>query len=117
MKNLLCKEPDSIIFDLDGTLWDATIACSMAWNRSFEQSGYNNTIDRKLVKKISGSPLDIILSEYFTFLEKKDYEKVIELYKKNESVFMKSIGGKLFPNGRNTLEKLREYKKLFIVSN
>jgi beta-phosphoglucomutase-like phosphatase (HAD superfamily) len=31
---------DSIIFDLDGTLWDATIACSMAWNKSFEQCGF-----------------------------------------------------------------------------
>ena len=117
MKNLLDKEIDSIIFDLDGTLWDAATACSMAWNLSFEQCGYNNTIDRKLVKKISGTPLYIILSEYFTFIGKNDYEKVTGLYKKNEPVFMESIGGKLFPYTGYTLKKLCEHKKLFIVSN
>jgi beta-phosphoglucomutase-like phosphatase (HAD superfamily) len=42
MKNLPEIEIDSIIFDLDGILWDATIACSMAWNKSFEQCGYKN---------------------------------------------------------------------------
>ena len=117
MKNLLGKEIDSIIFDLDGTLWDATIACTMAWNKSFEQCGYENKIDRKLVIKISGSPLDVVLSEYFNFIDKNDYELLIELYKENEPVFMKSIGGRIFPNERNTLKKLCEYKKLFIVSN
>jgi phosphoglycolate phosphatase len=115
--DLLDKKVDSIIFDLDGTLWDATSACSMAWNKSFEQCGYNNKIDRKLVKKISGSPLNTVLSEYFTFINKIDYDKIIEMYKENEPLFMKSIGGKLFPNERYTLDILCKYKKLFIVSN
>jgi phosphoglycolate phosphatase len=117
MKNLLDKEIDSIIFDLDGTLWDATIACSMAWNKSFEQCGYNNRIGRKLIKKLSGSPLDVVLTEYFTFINKNDYDKIIELYKENEPLFMKNIGGRLFPNEKITLKILCKHKKLFIVSN
>jgi phosphoglycolate phosphatase len=118
MKKLLHKNIDSIIFDLDGTLWDATVACSMAWNKSFEQCGYfNNKVDRKLIKRISGSPLDVVLHQHFTFINKKDYDKIIELYKENEPIFMKKIGGKLFSNERDTLNKLCESKKLFIVSN
>jgi phosphoglycolate phosphatase len=117
MIDLLDKEIDSIIFDLDGTLWDATIACSMAWNKSFEQCGYNNRIDRKLIKKLSGSPLDIVLTEYLTFIKKIDYDKIIALYKENEPIFMENIGGKLFPNEMDTLKVLCKYKKLFIVSN
>jgi phosphoglycolate phosphatase len=81
MKNLLDKEIDSIIFDLDGTLWDATLACSMTWNKTFEQCGYKNKADRKLIKKISGTPLDIILNEYYIFLEKTDYDKIIKMKK------------------------------------
>jgi phosphoglycolate phosphatase len=117
MKNLLDNEIDSIIFDLDGTLWDATIACSMAWNKSFEQCGYNNRISRKLIKKLSGSPLDVVLTNYFTFINKNDYDKIIELYKGNEPLFMKNIGGRLFPNEKDTLNILCKHKKLFIVSN
>jgi phosphoglycolate phosphatase len=117
MRDLLDKEIDGIIFDLDGTLWDATIACSMAWNKSFEQCGYNNRIDRKLIKKLSGSPLDIVLTEYFTFIKKIDYDKIITLYKESEPIFMENIGGKLFPNEIDTLKVLCKHKKLFIVSN
>ena len=80
MKGLFNKEIDGIIFDLDGTLWDATLACSMAWNKSFEYCGYNNKIDRRLVKKISGSPLEVVLSKYFIFIDKIDYDKLIGLY-------------------------------------
>ncbi|MDR0598480.1 MAG: HAD hydrolase-like protein [Treponema sp.] len=115
--DLLDKEIDSVLFDLDGTLWDAASACAMAWNTSFEQCGYNDRIDRKLVKKISGSPLDIILPEHFTFINKTDYERIIELYKENEPVFMKNIGGRIFPHERDTLKILCKHKKLFIVSN
>ena len=75
MNNLLDKEIDGIIFDLDGTLWDASIACSMAWNKSFEQCGYDNKIDKIFVKKISGISLDIILSQKFIFIEKKTMKK------------------------------------------
>jgi phosphoglycolate phosphatase len=117
MKSLSDKEIDSIIFDLDGTLWDASIACSMAWNKSFEQCGYNIKINRKLIKKISGSPLNIVLTQYFTFINKIDYDKIIKLYKENEPIFMNNIGGKLFPNEMDTLKILSKYKKLFIVSN
>ncbi|QQO10868.1 HAD family hydrolase [Breznakiella homolactica] len=117
MKNLADKGIDSILFDLDGTLWDATIACAQAWNKSFEECGYKNTIGRKLIRKISGSPLDVVLTEYFTFIKEKDYERVIKQYQKNEPQYMQTIGGRLFPNVRATLQKLRSHKKLFIVSN
>jgi phosphoglycolate phosphatase len=118
MKKSLGKNIDSIIFDLDGTLWNATIACTMAWNKAFEQCGYkNNRIDKELIKQLSGSPLNIVLTQYFTFIKEKDYDKIIENYKQNEPIFMRNIGGRLFSNERNTLKILYNYKKLFIVSN
>jgi phosphoglycolate phosphatase len=117
MKKFSDKNIDGIIFDLDGTLWDATIACAMAWNKAFEQCGYGkNKIDRKLVKKLSGSPLNVVLTHY-TFVNEKDYDKLIDSYKENEPVFMKNVGGRLFPNVNNTLKMLCNHKKLFIVSN
>ncbi|MDR1316176.1 MAG: HAD family hydrolase [Spirochaetales bacterium] len=108
---------DSVIFDLDGTLWDASIASQMALNTSFEQCGYAVKAERKTVREISGTPLDISLKQNFTFIQKKDYATIKKLYEKNEPIFMKSRGGKLFPHGRTTLQILCTYKKLFIVSN
>ena len=39
------------------------------------------------------------------------------LNEKNEPIFMKNIGGRIYPKEKDTLKVLCKYKKLFIVSN
>ena len=35
---------DGIIFDLDGTLWDATGVNKEAWDRAYEEMGYGKSV-------------------------------------------------------------------------
>ena len=62
------KKYDSIIFDLDGTLWDTCEACAVAWNNVLKR---NNIDFRKItasdVRGVTGKPLeDCIKTVFFT---------------------------------------------------
>ena len=68
--------PDSLIFDMDGTLWDAVETYTLAWNLYFDR----HPIDKRL-KKID---LDVLMG----LEESKFLEKVLPDFSPNE----RSIG-------------------------
>jgi hypothetical protein len=49
---------DSIIFDLDGTLWDASPTSAIAWSKTANDLGIDISIDEAAIKKVSGLPFD-----------------------------------------------------------
>jgi phosphoglycolate phosphatase len=109
---------DSVIFDLDGTLWDASVACLFAWKKSLEQCGYETTlVSRQAIKKFSGLPVETVIFQYFTFIQKSDKEKLLRCFRENEPRYMLSMGGRLFPHVWKTLQLMCMQKKLFVVSN
>ncbi|MCO6176332.1 HAD family hydrolase [Flavobacterium sp. NRK F10] len=109
---------DSLIFDLDGTLWDASESTAKAWNQALEEFGQkNHSINAEQVRSFSGQRVEIILKENFSFLTEKDIDLFFETYKKNEMIYLQKEGGSLFPDVKETLEQLKERYNLFIVSN
>ncbi len=109
---------DSLIFDLDGTLWDASESTAKAWNKTLEKFNWQqHYINADLVRSFSGQRLEIVLKEIFPFLTEENLNEFFEIYKKNETLFLKKEGGILFPEVRETLTKLKEKHQLFIVSN
>ncbi|HKP33078.1 MAG TPA: HAD family hydrolase [Chitinophagaceae bacterium] len=109
---------DSIIFDLDGTLWDASAACVMAWNETFDQTGnQGQTLTEDFVRSVSGLRVEKIFSDYLSFIPKNKYEEVLETYKQKEIIFIEKYGGKLFPETKRVLTEMSAKYKLFVVSN
>lgn len=37
-------QTDGLIFDLDGTLWDASEACTVAWNLALTEAGVSSRV-------------------------------------------------------------------------
>jgi phosphoglycolate phosphatase len=109
---------DGLIFDLDGTLWDASAACIIAWNNSLHQLGADQIrVDEKMVAGFSGRLLDDILSVHFKNIRPDQHTEFIKLYAIEEAAQMRALGGSLYPGTRDTLEKLGLEFPLFIVSN
>lgn len=111
-------KPDGLIFDLDGTLWDASASCAMAWNKALEIKGVKNfVVTQQLAHDFAGKLMDDIFVQYFTFLPEQEYKAMTNTYAGQERFHMKEYGGRLYPEVKRLLSELLEIYPLFIVSN
>ncbi|MBU3220275.1 HAD family hydrolase [Clostridium algidicarnis] len=109
---------DSIIFDLDGTLWDSTAEVVRSFNKTlskYSEVKEKLTIDD--IKGIMGFTIEDISLKFFPYLSK---EKGLEIIKKcceEECGYLENRGGILYPRVEENLKKLATTHKLFIVSS
>jgi phosphoglycolate phosphatase len=111
------QKPDSIIFDMDGTLWDAVDTYAASWNIIFEQLGIDKKINRTELAKMVGwegkKVLQAIMPEYDEATRLDIYEKVNEVRRQ----LLPQRGGILYDGVMDGLEELAKKYQLFIVSN
>lgn len=108
---------DSMLFDLDGTLWNATYTTTRFFESRLRELEYPITIEQPLVQSAMGLLVEEIAQIYF-----KDFpaEKRVEMMlnaNEGKAAYLKQHGGILYPDVEATLEKLSKRYKLFLVSN
>lgn len=110
---------DGILFDLDGTLWDATDAIRVSWNMAVKN--FSELKDRELtseeLKGMMGLPMNEIAKKLFPALNSDKQIEVLEKCCEVENDYLAEHGGILYPELEETLEYLCKFYKLFIVSN
>lgn len=111
------KGRDSIIFDLDGTLWDASETVSNAFNESLKEIGYHPLVTPETVRNFSGMKMDDIFAEKFSFVAKDKLADFYHIYAQKEKEYLSKYGGILYPKVEETLQQLSQDYQLFIVSN
>lgn len=108
--------PDSVIFDMDGTLWDAVDSYARIWNVTLDQEGLpHREVTRKDLLEHMGSYLDDILTALAPGVP--DRKKLLERLEYNEATMMRTLGGHLYPGAAQTVSALSQRYKLFMVSN
>lgn len=111
----MTQQFDSIIFDMDGTLWDAVDSYCKIWDITFEQMGYSQIVSRQELLECMGMPINEISQKIVT--ENIDETKYLELLDKNECEMMPILGGKLYNGVAEGIKLLSTRFKLFMVSN
>jgi phosphoglycolate phosphatase len=117
--NSLKDKFDSIIFDLDGTLWDSTDTVTEAWQAALSKAPYmsDEVMTRDRVRSITGMTYDKIFETLFPFLSHEQREEVKYLCSVSELEILHKKGGTLYANLADTLTYLGKKYKLYIVSN
>jgi phosphoglycolate phosphatase len=109
---------DSIIFDLDGTLWDSTEGVLASWNSIIEKNkDVKSKINKEDLKGIMGLLIEDIGNKLFPYLEDEIRGKLLKECCAYENEYLAHHGGKLYDKLEETLKVLSEKYKLFIVSN
>lgn len=109
---------DSIIFDLDGTLWDSTDVVARNWQEVVEK---HEEIERKIslkdVQSVMGLQMDELGKRLLPGLKDEDRALIIKECMNADNNYLKEHGARLYDKVEDVLKKLSEKYKLFIVSN
>jgi phosphoglycolate phosphatase len=111
------QKPDSLIFDMDGTLWDAVDTYAESWNLIFQKLDIKRTIKRDDLLHVIGLDgkrlTQVMLPEF-------DEEKGMEIYNLVNQIrreILPTSGGIMYKGVTDGLKKLAAKYKLFVLSN
>jgi phosphoglycolate phosphatase len=109
----------NIIFDVDGTLWDSTEVVAKAWNRAIlEVGGIDAIITSSVLKKEFGKTMEEIADDLFPDANEERRELILKQCCKYEHIaLVENTDNLLFSDVKETIIKLSEKCRLFIVSN
>lgn len=109
---------DSVIFDLDGTLWNASEAITQAFQTAKNSVDYiEHDITLEQVQAVTGQPYGVVYERLFPTLPLERREEFRALCAEQELTAAQEIGGTLYPGLEETLQYLQKRYRLFIVSN
>ena len=109
---------DSLIFDLDGTLWDSTDGIVATWNEILKDyPEIEKVVTSADLAANFGLPLEQIAANMFPNLPEEKRMALMNQCNVQENVYLAAHGGSLFEDEYQTLDILAASYKLFIVSN
>ena len=110
---------DSIIFDLDGTLWDASAAIARAFQTAKNSVDYiENDVTLAQVQAVTGQPYTVVYERLFPKLPADKLDEYRVLCARHELLAAQEHGGAPYPGLEDALGYLRgRGYRLFIVSN
>lgn len=109
----------TLIFDIDGTLWDTTEVVAGAWNRAIHQSGIQaEDVTGTILKGEFGKTMEVIAADLFPEITAEQQAELLRLCCEYEEEALHACERDLaYPQMRETLRELAKTRKLFIVSN
>lgn len=109
----------SIIFDLDGTLWDTTLIVASAWEKSIQESyDPNFQVSEQMLKGLFGTPITEIARILFPSETNERCQELIKNCCKVEHDALEAQAPEVYQGVREGLQQLKDAgHRMFIVSN
>lgn len=112
------KKFDGIIFDVDGTLWDAREVICRAWQAAIrENTNLPITFDAVKLGSQFGKTMDDIFAFLYPEMSGKELEKLVPLLYEYEDSYLRKYRPAPYEGTHETLSCLCEKYPLYIVTN
>lgn len=111
------QKPDSLIFDMDGTLWDAVDTYAESWNLVFADLGIDLTVKRDDLAKMVGWEGKKVISVIMPDFDDEKRHEIYALVNEKRRVLLPQRGGILYDGVKEGLHQLAQKYPLFILSN
>lgn len=109
---------DSIIFDVDGTIWDSTQSVADSWNKAIrEHSDLDLTLDLVSLSRVFGKTMTEIADALFPALDTEARMKLLDACYAEENRYLEDHPGLLYDGVAGTIRNLSLRYPLYIVSN
>jgi len=107
-----------VIFDLDGTLWNASRVVADSWNIAIKEDGYDRVLTSDDIMRGMGKTMDEIADSLFGDLPEKERYALARHCEAFEIEYLADHSGDLFEGVEETLTLLRDAGvKMAVVSN
>lgn len=109
---------DSVIFDLDGTLWDTCKSCAMAWNNVVHRNNIEyREITAEDIASVTGKSHRECVENVYIGLAEKQIDLITEETQIEDNVMVAKHGGYIYEGVESGLKELAQKFQLYIVSN
>ena len=112
------EQKQCLIFDMDGTLWDATKGVCAAYNEKLEQEkGWKQYLTQEQIEAVQGMTIDEIADAFFPQLDQEERMELVLKCMDHENEYLSQHGGTLYPDVVEGLSRLSGRYTLMIVTN
>ncbi len=108
---------DSLIFDLDGTLWEASHVVAQGWTSALRQIGDPRLISDNDIRSVTGKPQKECVKVLFPDLVGEAFTQRYEILDQYERQQFQKGGGKVYPGVEEGLGLLSKKFRIYLVSN
>ena len=109
---------DGIIFDVDGTLWDVRKVVEKSWSDTItRETDWPIRFDDKSLGAMFGKTMDTIFFHFYPESTREEYERLTSIIYNVQSKNLVEYAPPLYEGVEETLRKLAEHYRLFIVTN
>ena len=112
-------EFESLIFDIDGTLWDSRALVAEGYNLQLRAEGLDHLCtDAEILRSLFGKVMTEIADKLFDTIPAPERYSLMERCMDTENRYLEENECRIgYPRVKETLEELAKRHRLFIVSN
>lgn len=110
------KHYKAIIFDIDGTLWNASEASAEGWNRALERLGFRKRITPEDNEAMAGRPFEECIQAVCQGLP-IPFQDLKEELDQAEQEAIGRMGGRFYPAAREIVPALAKHYPIYLISN